>query len=338
MGEALSPAAGGMSRMTGDMSPESAPTPRMTGDMPLFAESLPLFKRDKGFHRPQQGFPSPAMPLWNNATWNAPGTFWGPAQPPVPETQTRQRTRNTMKRQRYYPSIIAEQGAWNGNFADKLAQYIAFLALSPTAAAAISADARYLQYTLNQWLQDVRTFSQASTQALAQLESGTGSAPYALPTFSAPALPPGDATATPPIPATVPVAPGALNRIFDFVQMIKRSPGYTDAIGQDLGIVGSEDTTVHNAPDYNLVTEMGTGCQCVKVRFKKYGHYAVSIYSKRGGTDWELLGIDSASPYEDDRPLLVAGQPEIREYRLRFWDAGSENGEWSSILSVTVSV
>jgi len=33
----------------------------------------------------------------------------------------------------------------------------------------------------------------------------------------------------------------------------------------------------------------------------------------------------------------VAGQPEVREYRLRFWDAGEENGDWTNVASTTVS-
>jgi hypothetical protein len=62
------------------------------------------------------------------------------------------------------------------------------------------------------------------------------------------------------------------------------------------------------------------------------------VYSRRGTGDWELLHISAESPYLDERALLVAGQPEIREYKMRFWDAGSENGEWSDVASVTVSL
>ncbi len=243
-----------------------------------------------------------------------------------------------MKRQRYYPTLLSEQGAWNGNFADKLPQYVTSLGLPPAAAAATIADARYLQYMLSQWLRDVRTYSQAATQALTQLETGTGSTPYVLPIFSPPQLPPGDPTATPPIPATVPVPPGALNRLFDFVQVIKRSPGYTEAIGEDLGIIGAEDTTVYTAPDFTIAVEMGSGCQCVKLRYHKRGHYAVAIHSRRGTeADFTVLAVSSTSPYEDERPLLVPGQPEVRYYKMRFWDSGSENGEWSDVASVTVS-
>ena len=244
-----------------------------------------------------------------------------------------------MKHQRYYPTAIAEQGNWNGNFADKLPAYQTALGLSDILATAAVADARYMQYYLNQWLTDVRAFSQAATQALETLSSGTGSAAYMLPVFSPPQLPPGNPAATPPIPATVPVAPGALNRIFDVVQIIKRSPGYSDAIGDDLDIIGVEDSTEATRPSFTAKAEGSGagGCNCVKIRHKRYGHYAVAVYSKRGTGDFELLGISAEAVYMDERPLMVPGQPEIRQYKLRFWDAGAENGDWTDIVTLTVS-
>jgi len=30
---------------------------------------------------------------------------------------------------------------------------------------------------------------------------------------------------------------------------------------------------------------------------------------------------------EDERPLLAAGTPEVREYRMRLWDKGTPNGD-----------
>lgn len=245
-----------------------------------------------------------------------------------------------MKRQRYYPNSIGDQGNWNANFADKLSNYQTTLGLSTAQVTQGLADARYMQYCLSHWLSDVRNFALAATQALDVLSNGSGSAPYVMPPFTAPPLPAGDPAAVPPIPATVAVPPGALQRIFDLVAIIKHSPNYTQAIGQDLGVVGEEDTTVYTRPDFTLKVEgLGSGgCNCVKVRHKRYGHYAVAVYSRRGTGDWELLHISAESPYLDERALLVAGQPEIREYKMRFWDAGSENGEWSDVASVTVSL
>ena len=39
----------------------------------------------------------------------------------------------------------------------------------------------------------------------------------------------------------------------------------------------------------------------------------------------------------DERPLLVPGTPEVREYRMRFWDKGTPNGDWTDVVKVTVS-
>jgi hypothetical protein len=119
---------------------------------------------------------------------------------------------------------------------------------------------------------------------------------------------------------------------------MKLSTAYTDAIGSDLGIVGSEDGAGKTSPKFISTLKQGAGCQCVSFSFSKYGHMGVHIESRRGSAGvWEFLAVDTESPYMDERPLLVAGQPEVREYRMRFWDKGTPNGDWTDVASVTVS-
>lgn len=62
-----------------------------------------------------------------------------------------------------------------------------------------------------------------------------------------------------------------------------------------------------------------------------------NIESRRGGGTWAFLAIDTESPYLDDRPPLAAGQPEVREYRMRYWDKGTPNGEWTDMAKITVA-
>jgi len=69
----------------------------------------------------------------------------------------------------------------------------------------------------------------------------------------------------------------------------------------------------------------------VKLTFYKYNHMGVYIEGRRGTGAWEFLAIDTESP------LLVAGAPEVREYRMRFWDKGTPNGDWTDVVKVTVS-
>lgn len=236
-----------------------------------------------------------------------------------------------MKRQNYYPSRTAAQIPWLENFREKIGGYTATLGLNATKVADAVASARFIVYILSQWLPAVRAFGPACTQSVEAILSGTGVAPVVLPTFTAPPLP------TTPTPAVVPVPPGALDRIFDLVEELKEADGYNTTIGEDLGVIGAEDTAVHPAPEMELRVLQGAPCQCVEVRFVKYGHMGVYIESRRNGGAWEMLAIDTESPYADERPLLVAGTPEIREYRARFWDKGEANGEWTDVARVTVA-
>lgn len=235
--------------------------------------------------------------------------------------------KKNMKRQNWYPSRMGDQTPWLENFRTKLAVHATTLALDAAKVTSVTADTRYIIYVLNQWLPAARTLSPSSTETIDILLDGTGASAMVLPTFTAPALPTG----------VVSVLPGALTRVFDIIGEIKESDTYTDAIGQDLGIIGAEDTATHASPTIKINVDAGDACQCVKIGFVKHGHMGVHIESRRNGGAWEFLGIDTESPYQDERPLLVAGTPEIREYRARFWDKGTANGEWTDVAKTTVA-
>ena len=46
--------------------------------------------------------------------------------------------------------------------------------------------------------------------------------------------------------------------------------------------------------------------------------------------------MTNASPYVDMRPLLVADQAEVREYRARFFDDGAPSSEWCDVAKLTL--
>ncbi|MBI5705948.1 MAG: hypothetical protein HZC36_03040 [Armatimonadetes bacterium] len=50
---------------------------------------------------------------------------------------------------------------------------------------------------------------------------------------------------------------------------------------------------------------------------------------------WTLLATDRFSPYPDARAPLVAGQPEVRRYRIRYLDGDDPVGNYSAVASVT---
>lgn len=238
---------------------------------------------------------------------------------------------------RYFPSRISLQVLWLANYADKITAYALILGFTAAQAAATVADARWLQYVFGAWLQDVRSFNASASAIVNQAMSGEPSAdPLALPVFTPPPLP--GATAAPQsFPAVVPVPPGAGDRIFAFVAEFKGKSGYTEAIGMDVGVEGTEVTDDHPTPVFKLVVEQGPTCQCVDFSIFKYTHEGVVVQSRRGGGAWEDIGITTARTFEDVRPLLNPAQPEVREYRLRYWDRGIANGPWSEVLKATVA-
>jgi hypothetical protein len=232
-----------------------------------------------------------------------------------------------MKRQRYFPRLINARPEWFGNYATKLQELNAQLGLPAPEVAATVADALYLKYLTGDWLTAAREFGPSATASIEMAFDGPGPDPFAPASFVAPPLPTG----------VVAVAAGALQRIFAFVQTIKAAPAYTEQIGLALGIVGEEDATEHLVPTFSLKVERGEASEVVKVIFRKYGRPGVAIYCRRGGSGWELLAIDLASPYLDARPLLVATQPETREYRLQYYEAEAPVGDFTAIASVTVA-
>jgi hypothetical protein len=266
---------------------------------------------------------------WDEGNWDS--GFWD-APPPTGSDyfhpQRNPKTSKPMKRQDYYPSRIGDQSNWLVNYAIKIVIYGPTLGVAAADVTATVNDAKWCHYVLSDWLTSVRAFAPSTTDAVDDVLVGPESAdPIVLPTFVAPPLPAG----------VTPATPGALTRIFALIAKMKLAAGYNDTIGTDLRIVGSEGTE-KATPKFSATLEQGAACQCVRLSFFKYGHMGVYIETRRGGSQvWEMLTVDTESPYLDERALLVAGQPEVREYRMRFWDKGTPNGDWTDVARVTVS-
>ena len=260
---------------------------------------------------------------WDSGTWD--GGFWD--EPPSDYFQTKTKTKQPkMRRQEYYPSRIASQVTWLANYFTKLPTYGPICGVIAADVTASVNDAKWCYYVLGLWLSAVRAFAPSTTDAVDDVLTGAGASVVVLPTFVPPALPAG-------VTAQL---PGALNRIFELIAKMKLHAACTEAVETDMGIIGAEETA-KAMPKFLTELLQGTGCQCAKLTFYKYGHMGVYIESRRGTGAWEMLGIDTDSPYTDERPLLAAGQPEVREYRMRFWDKGTPNGDWTDVAKVTVS-
>jgi len=115
----------------------------------------------------------------------------------------------------------------------------------------------------------------------------------------------------------------------------KSHPAYTEAIGDECGIIGTE---VHYdpetmKPDIKVTMDVNVP----EIGFVKSFSDGVNIYCKRGSeTVFSFLARDSSSPYRDERPNLEPGQPELRQYYAVYIFEDEEHGYQSAVEEITV--
>lgn len=102
--------------------------------------------------------------------------------------------------------------------------------------------------------------------------------------------------------------------IRDNVAKIKTNAGYTPAIGQSLGIIGT--TTGLDSENYKATITASNFAGFVRIKFTKNGVDGINIYNRPKGTSvWKFLARDTKSPYDDHIVLENEGKPEHWEYR-----------------------
>lgn len=210
---------------------------------------------------------------------------------------------------------------WFNNFNAKLPGYAVTLDLSAGDLTTVDDDTAMVTFAVN----GVAIFK-AEQKEWVDFKNLELYGPLGGPTPAAPTIP----TITPP---TL-VAPGIIRRTRDLVLRIKAHPNYTEVIGEDLGIIGAEQGAADEIKPTGKAKAL-PGAE-VLITFVKAGHDGVDIESQRAGeTTWTYVAFDGFSPYTDTRPLLVAGQPEERRYRLRYRDNDVPVGDYSDVFVVT---
>jgi hypothetical protein len=120
-------------------------------------------------------------------------------------------------------------------------------------------------------------------------------------------------------------------------QRIKKSTTYTTAIGDTLGIEGVEDSVDMSQQKPTLTADAELG-GVVEIGFNKMSAEGVHIYGMRDGeAGFTLLASETHSPYVDNRPLLTAGKPEVRQYKAMFFLGKSEIGLASDVVPATAA-
>ena len=311
-----------LSKVTRPFSLKTAPFAQETPCSPLFCMRTAYW--DSG--DPEMYFDNP------NLRWGDPAYLLEPGDPgyvgPIPTVIKPKKKGKQMKHARYYPERHIDQVAWLANFKDKLPGYATALSLVTGQVTAAVADCGWLQYILELWLLEARAWLKSCTAAALTAQTGTGTGAMTLPGFTAPALPTG-VTAQ---------APGALDRIFALIQVIKKGGKCTDAIAADLRIVGTEA----GAPDLSTVEpiiKVKVSGSEVLVNWGWQGNRAwlasCEIHVDRAdGHGFGLLTIDTTPNYTDTQPWPA--NRTVWTYKAIYRADDAQVGRWSQPVSVTV--
>ena len=212
---------------------------------------------------------------------------------------------------------------WFNNFNTKLPGYAVTLDLNPGDLTAVADDTAMVTFAVN----GVAIFK-AEQREWVDFKNLELYGPFGGPTPGLPTVP---AIAPPTL-----VAPGIIRRTRDLVLRIKAHPNYTEVIGEDLGIIGAEQTEADQIKPDGTAEALPN--HEVRITFVKGAHDGVDVESQRAAeTAWTHLAFDGFSPYVDNRPPLSPGQPEERRYRLRYRDNDVPVGEYSDVYVVTTS-
>ena len=230
-----------------------------------------------------------------------------------------------MPNQPYYPRPESDQASWLQNYGNKLPQHGPACGISAAEVTQTVQEVTSLAYVLGTWNPAVQNDAQQATAFKKALATGTG------PLAAYPA-----ATAFPSPPPVA--APGVLTRLFNQVARIKLAPGYTDAIGQSLNIIGA----AQSGPDLTTVQPVLTATfsgGTVKIGWGWGGNSAfldmLELQVDRSdGKGFVLLAYDTTPNYEDTTPLPAALTKWT--YKAIYHLGDHQVGQWSSEVSVTV--
>ena len=228
-----------------------------------------------------------------------------------------------MAKKYFLPTDDQGKATWLLNFASKLGVHGPTLGIDPVQVTGIQDDAAFFSYVLNsnQLFKDDTQGRTAYKNALRDGPEGASLGPY--PAAPAPAAPP------------LTVNGGIFVRATNMAQVAKNSPGYTEAIGQDLGIIGAETTLDPATWKPILEVELMAGKPLVK--WTKGQADGILIYVDRGtGAGFVFLVQDSHPDYLDTFPLPAAGQTAVWKYKAIYILDDEQVGLWSDELEVTV--
>lgn len=118
------------------------------------------------------------------------------------------------------------------------------------------------------------------------------------------------------------------------IARLKTAPGYSQGIGQILGVIGSASQAIVKAEVKPALRASSQGGK-IELRFTRGRLSGINVYMrKKGESTWQSLGRAARSPFVDATPVTSATGSEVREYRAYGVLRDEEVGAPSDIVVV----
>jgi hypothetical protein len=225
-----------------------------------------------------------------------------------------------MAKDYYLSSTDAGRRKWLTNFANKIAIHGPTVGVSATEIPAVQAGATAYAYVC-----DVRELLAQYTQRWTSYKNAlsNGGALGAIPA----------ALALPAAPTAVPA--DIFGRNTNLAARIKRHPGYSESIGQDLAIIGAEVAEIDTSTLKPLLT-LSLAAGHPNIGWAKQGMDALEIHVDRDGKGFVFLTIDTIPNYLDTAPLPTANASAVWKYKAIYRQEDAPVGQWSDVASIAV--
>lgn len=228
-----------------------------------------------------------------------------------------------MSNSRFIPVADNDKVVWLNNFTTKMSLYATPLGVTSAELSSLQKDNAYFSYIISmmevyrQNLLNLAAYKNMLKKAVNMQHIG------ALPTL--PTLP----TAPPSVPE------GVFDRVSKLILRIKGSLSYTDAIGNDLGIVTPSETidVTTLQPDLKIVLDVGKP----HLKWKKGITDALDLFCDHNdGLGFTLIGRLTRNEYIDITPLGAGKVIDEWSYKAVYVIADTQVGLYSKVTSVSV--
>ena len=211
---------------------------------------------------------------------------------------------------------------WLPRFADYFAEEGPGLGFSAEEIASVQADADWMVYYI-QMADEAKNHRAGMVKTRDLLRNGPDTLPPVQPASCHLSAPP-----TSPAPR-----PGVLPRLRAAMARMMEQPGYRGGLKLAAHLERSSRAPSEQPPEFRVAERLGVAV----VKFRKAGHQGVIVECRRGAeTAFTRVAVRTRSPFKDERPVLVPGQPELRTYRLQFFDADEPVGQLSALQEVVL--